>query len=176
MIRPCTPDELDDICAVINDAAIAYRGVIAEDRWHDPYMSEEELRREMDHGVLFWGSFEAERLLAVMGLQEVGDVTLIRHAYTRTANRGTGIGSALLNHLRSQTDRPMLVGTWDAATWAVAFYESRGFQLVDAPRKDDLLRQYWTIPERQIEESVVLADARWLATSATHDTIGSLED
>jgi len=163
MIRQCEPDELDEVCAVVNDAAAAYRGVIAADCWKDPYMSGEELRREVDDGVLFWGFFEGGRLLAVMGLQHVGDVALIRHAYTRTANRGTGAGTALLAHVRAQTDRPMLVGTWKAAAWAVKFYQGRGFRLVTAPQKDALLRRYWTVPERQIDESVVLADARWLA-------------
>jgi GNAT superfamily N-acetyltransferase len=167
MIRQCEPAELDDICAVVNDAATAYRGIIAADRWKDPYMSGEELGREMDDAVQFWGFLEGGRLLAVMGLQHVGDVALIRHAYTRTANRGAGIGTALLGHLRGQTDRPMLVGTWKAATWAIRFYQGRGFRLVSAPDKDQLLRRYWTVPDRQIEESVVLADARWFATSPT---------
>lgn len=167
MIRQCKSAEFDDICAVVNDAATAYRGIIAADRWKDPYMSEEELHREMNDAVLFWGFFKGGRLLAVMGLQHVGDVALIRHAYTRTANRGTGIGAALLGHIRGQTDRPMLVGTWKAATWAVRFYQGRGFRLVVAPHKDALLRRYWTVPERQIEESVVLADARWFAMFST---------
>ena len=167
MIRQCEPDELDDVCAVVNDAAAAYRGVIAADRWKDPYMAGEELRREVNDGVLFWGFFEGGRLLAVMGPQHVSDVALIRHAYTRTAHRGTGAGTALLAHVRGQTDRPMLVGTWKAATWAVKFYQGRGFRLVTAPQKDVLLRRYWTVPERQIDESVVLADARWFATSST---------
>lgn len=167
MIRQCNAAELEDIRTVVNDAAKAYRGVIAADCWKDPYMSAEELRREMDDAVLFWGFFEGGRLLAVMGLQHVGDVALIRHAYTRTANQGSGTGTALLAHLQGQTDRPMLVGTWKEATWAVRFYQGRGFRLVIAPHKDRLLRRYWTVPERQIEESVVLADARWFATSST---------
>ena len=155
MIRECTSDEFDSICAVINDAAAAYRGIIAADRWKEPYMSQEELRREIE-GVTFSGFFERDDLLGVMGLQLVSDVALIRHAYTRTASQGRGIGSALLAHVQRQTDRPILIGTWKAATWAVRFYESRGFTLVDAPQKDVLLRRYWTVPERQIEESVVL--------------------
>ncbi len=161
------PTEFDEICTVINDAAVAYRGIIAADCWKDPYMSTEELRREMDGGVVFLGFFEDRRLLAVMGLQHMDDVALIRHAYTRTANQGTGIGTALLAHLRAETDRPLLVGTWKAATWAVRFYEGRGFQLVAGEQKNALLRRYWTVPERQIEESVVLADARWLGASPT---------
>ena len=156
MIRECTSDEFDSICAVINDAAAAYRGIIAADRWKEPYMSREELRREIEEGVPFSGFFERDDLLGVMGLQLVSDVALIRHAYTRTASQGRGIGSALLAHVQRQTDRPILIGTWKAATWAVRFYESRGFTLVDAPQKDVFMRRYWTVPERQIEESVVL--------------------
>ena len=163
MIRECTSDEFDSICAVINDAAAAYRGIIAADRWKEPYMSQEELRREIEEGVTFSGFFERDDLLGVMGLQLVSDVALIRHAYTRTASQGRGIGSALLAHVQRQTDRPILIGTWKAATWAVRFYESRGFTLVDAPQKDVFLRRYWTVPERQIEESVVLT-----ATTASH--------
>jgi GNAT superfamily N-acetyltransferase len=159
MIRPCAPAETDEILAVVNDGATAYRGVIAADRWNDPYMSADDLRQEIDDGVRFWGFFEGERLLAVMGLQEVGDVALIRHAYTRTANQGAGLGGALLEHLKNRADRPLLLGTWKAATWAVKFYQGRGFQLVPEDRKADLLRRYWKVPERQIEESVVMARA-----------------
>lgn len=166
MIRPCEPAELDDICALVNDAAAAYRGVIPADCWKDPYMSAEELRREIDDGVRFWGFFDGGALLAVMGLQNVGEVALVRHAYTRTTKQGAGIGAALLAHLRGETDRPMLVGTWKAATWAIRFYERRGFRLVTAPHKDALLRRYWTVPARQMDESVVLADARWFAASS----------
>lgn len=163
MIRQCTPAEFDEIWTVIDDAASAYRGIIAPDRWKDPYMSRDELRREIVEGVVFWGFFHDDRLLGVMGLQHVADVALIRHAYTRTAVQGRGIGTALLEHIQRQTDRPILVGTWKAATWAVRFYEARGFRLVEAQQKDALLRRYWTVPARQIEESVVLANERWSA-------------
>ena len=163
MIRQCTPAEFDDIWAVIDDAAAAYRGIIAADRWNDPYMSRDELRREIDEGVIFLGFFDGGQLLGVMGLQHVAEVALIRHAYTRTASQRRGIGTALLAYLQRQTDRPLLVGTWKAATWAVRFYETRGFRLVDARQKDALLRRYWTVPARQIEESVVLANDRWTA-------------
>ncbi len=177
MIRECRPTELDEICAIVNDAASAYRGVIADDCWSEPYMVPDELRHETAAGVRFWGACEGERLVAVMGLQQVGGVALIRHAYTRTAHRGTGIGSALLDHVRGQTDRPVLVGTWRAATWAVRFYEHRGFVLVDPSLKDTLLRRYWTVSDRQIAESVVLADARATAMfavplTATVDELG----
>jgi GNAT superfamily N-acetyltransferase len=165
MIRPCTSGECDEIRAVINDAAEAYRNVVAADCWHDPYMSREEVGRELDESVRFWGFFEGDLLVAVMGLQLVGDVALVRHAYTRPASQGRGMGSALLAHLRQRTDRPVLVGTWKAAAWAVGFYQHHGFRLVDDRRKDVLLRRYWTVPGRQIEESVVLADERWFAAN-----------
>ncbi len=145
-----------EICAVINDGAAAYRGVIPADRWHEPYMPLEALRAEIAAGVAFWGLRREGELVAVMGLQPVADVTLIRHAYTRTAAQGQGLGSALLEHLVRQSDRPVLVGTWKASTWAVRFYQRHGFELVSDQEKDVLLRRYWSIPERQIEESVVL--------------------
>jgi GNAT superfamily N-acetyltransferase len=165
-IRRATPVDVDEICVVINDAAEAYRGVIAADRWHEPYMPREELRAEIDEGVEFWLAVDEERTDAVMGLQHVGEVSLIRHAYTRTARQGRGLGGALLHFLRARTDRPLLIGTWAAATWAIRFYESRGFALVTGGEKDALLRRYWTVPDRQIEESVVLADARWREKAA----------
>ncbi len=149
-------ESLADILEIVNDAARAYRGVIPADRWHDPYMPEEELRAEMAAGVAFWGLAREGRLAGVMGLQHVQDVALIRHAYTRTAIRGSGVGSALLEHLKTQAKAPLLVGTWKAATWAVRFYEKRGFVLTSASEKEMLLRRYWSIPARQIEESVVL--------------------
>lgn len=156
MIRALTRDSFSGILGVVNDAATAYRGVIPADRWHEPYMPDGELRAEMDAGVVFWG-FEGEgRLLGVMGLQYVQDVALIRHAYTRTAARGRGIGGALLEHLKREAKAPLLVGTWKAATWAVRFYEKRGFVLTSETEKQRLLGRYWNIPERQVEESVVL--------------------
>ncbi len=162
-IRECVASDLDEVGRVVNAAAEAYRGIIPADRWKEPYMPDEELRSEVRDGVVFWGTFEDGHLLGVMGLQHVDDVDLIRHAYTRTAHQGRGIGSALLNHLRGLSDRPMLVGTWRAATWAVRFYERHGFTLVGTEEKNALLRRYWTVPDRQIEESVVLADIRWAA-------------
>jgi GNAT superfamily N-acetyltransferase len=163
MIRECEPADAAAIVAVINEAAGAYRGVIPADRWHEPYMRAEELAAELAAGVVFWGIEEAGRLVAVMGIQHVGDVALIRHAYTRTASQGRGLGTLLLEHLRGLTTQPMLVGTWAAATWAVRFYEGRGFRMVGPEEKARLLHRYWTIPARQIETSVVLADERWLA-------------
>lgn len=162
-LRECGPADLEAVGAVINDAAEAYRRVIPADRWHEPYMPIEELRAEVAAGVAFWGAFQADSLLGVMGLQLVGDVALVRHAYTRTSQQGRGVGAALLAHLRASTDRPMLVGTWRAAVWAIGFYQRAGFRLVSDAEKDALLRRYWTVPARQIEESVVLADPRWPA-------------
>lgn len=154
MIERCA--SVRDIADVINDGAQAYRGVIPADRWHEPYMPDEDLKRELAAGVAFWGFTEGQRLLGVMGLQPVADVALIRHAYTRTEAQGRGIGSALIEKLKSLEGAPLLVGTWKAATWAIRFYERRGFTLVSDREKERLLRRYWTVPERQIEESVVL--------------------
>jgi GNAT superfamily N-acetyltransferase len=159
-LRPCTAEDLPRICEVINDAAVAYRGVIAADRWKEPYMPLAELQREIDAGVSFWGALDDDVLVAVMGLQHVNDVSLIRHAYTLTSKQGQGIGKALLKHVLAHTDRPVLIGTWTDATWAIGFYEAHGFRVL-REEKDAVLRRYWTIPERQIEESVVLADERW---------------
>ena len=161
MIRNCETDEFAAIYAIINDAAQAYKGVIPADCWKEPYMPKEELQNEINSGVVFWGYYEAGELIGVMGIQHVQDVSLIRHAYVRTAKQRQGIGSKLLARLISETDRPMLVGTWAAAVWALHFYEQRGFQLVSEEEKNRLLKKYWSVPERQIETSVVLADQRW---------------
>ena len=163
MIRRCEPGDFEAIYAVINDAARAYRGVIAADCYGEPYMPREELSREIAAGVAFWGLEREGELESVMGLQAVRDVSLIRHAYTLTGRRNRGCGSALLARLQQDTEQPLLVGTWRAAHWAVAFYERRGFRLVPEEEKRVLLQRYWTVPDRQIEESVVLADERWFA-------------
>jgi GNAT superfamily N-acetyltransferase len=156
-IRPCRADERDHILAIVNAAAEAYRGVIPEDRWHEPYMPGEELDAELAAGVEFWGYEEDGELLGVMGIQPMRDVNLIRHAYVVPASQGRGIGGALLEHLLEVATRPMLVGTWSAAAWAIRFYERHGFEYVGKERTAELLRAYWEIPERQIETSVVLA-------------------
>ena len=143
---------------MINDAALAYRGVIPADRWHEPYMPREELLAEMRAGVKFFCFRRDGRVLGVMGLQQVADVALIRHAYTLSSKQHRGVGTRLVEHLRKQTNLRLLVGTWRAASWAVRFYERRGFRLVSEEEKGRLLRRYWQIPERQIEESVVLAE------------------
>jgi GNAT superfamily N-acetyltransferase len=157
-IRPCGDDERTAILAIINAAAGAYRGVIPDDRWHEPYMDARELDSEIAGGVAFWG-YEADgALIGVMGIQPVGEVTLIRHAYVLPGKQRSGIGGALLRHLRRLTAGPMLVGTWAAADWAIQFYRRHGFELVSPERTRALLKTYWTIPDRQIETSVVLAD------------------
>ena len=161
LIRPCKDSEFETIFGIINDAAQIYRGIIPADRWKEPYMPREELRHEMDDGVVFWGYEENADLIGVMGIQPVQDVTLIRHAYVRTARRNQGIGGQMLSELREKTDRPVLIGTWAAAAWAIRFYERHGFRLVTPEEKDRLLRKYWSIPERQVETSVVLAEPRW---------------
>lgn len=160
-ITPCGADELAAIGEIINESAMAYKGVIPADRWHEPYMPLDDLRSEIERGVRFYGYRVEAELVGVMGIQEVKDVTLIRHAYVRTAWRGGGVGRELLGHLRELTDRPILIGTWKAASWAIRFYQKNGFALVTDEEKNRLLKIYWTIPERQIEESVVLANERW---------------
>jgi GNAT superfamily N-acetyltransferase len=157
-IRLCPADERPALLAIVNAAAEAYRGVIPADRWHEPYMGAGDLDAEMAAGVVFWG-YEAEgELLGLMGIQRVDDVDLIRHAYVLPGDQRRGIGRALLAHLQGVAEQRILVGTWAAAEWAIAFYRRNGFELVSPEHKATLLRRYWTIPERQIETSVVLAN------------------
>lgn len=159
-IRKCTDADFDAVWAIINDGAEAYRGMIPEDRWHSPYMSTDELQHEIAHGVEFWGFENGGELIGVMGIQDVLDVTLIRHAYVRTRNQKQGVGAALLIHLRGLATKPVLIGTWADATWAIRFYERHGFKLVSPEEKERLLRKYWNIPEQQVATSVVLLDLR----------------
>jgi N-acetylglutamate synthase-like GNAT family acetyltransferase len=161
MIRRCGDRDFESIWSIINEGSQAYKGIIPADRWTEPYMSLEKLRHEIDDGVVFWGYEDDGVLAGVMGIQQVKDVTLIRHAYVRTGSQKRGIGAHLLSHLRSMADSPVLIGTWADAVWAIRFYERHGFQIVDPEEKKRLLRRYWTVPERQIETSVVLADLRW---------------
>jgi len=156
-VRLCRDHERTAVLAIVNTAAEAYRGVIPADRWHEPYMPGEELDGEIAAGVVFWGHEQDGRLVGVMGLQSVRDVDLIRHAYVLPESQGRGIGGALLRHLRGLSTRPMLVGTWAAADWAVRFYERHGFRLASPANKTVLLKTYWSIPDRQIETSVVLS-------------------
>lgn len=158
MIRPCDLRDFRLIYEIINDAARAYEGVIPADCWKEPYMPEDELRHEMEEGVTFWGYEEDSNLVGVMGTQDVEDVTLIRHAYVRTSRRNQGIGGKLLTFIRRRVTRPILVGTWADAIWAIRFYEKHRFRRVGLKEKDRLLRKYWSISERQIETSVVLVE------------------
>ncbi len=167
-IRKCNSNDFDAIYSIINDAAEAYKGVIPNDCWKEPYMAKEELRHEIDNGVMFWGYEENEELFGIMGLQDVKDIALIRHAYVRTNKRNQGIGGKLLHHLQKQTSKPVLMGTWKDALWAIRFYEKHGFKLVTKEEKDRLLRKYWSLPDRQIETSIVLADEKWLRANSKH--------
>ena len=161
MIRKCDDSDFETIYQIINEAAQVYRGIIPADRWKEPYMPRDELEHEIEAEVRFWAYEEDGELLGVMGIQDVLDVTLIRHAYVRTAQQNKGIGGKLLSHLRTLTSRPILLGTWADATWAIRFYEKHGFHLVTPKEKDRLLKKYWAIPDRQIETSVVLAEESW---------------
>jgi GNAT superfamily N-acetyltransferase len=157
-IRRCRPDEQVKILSIVNAAAARYRGVIPADCWHDPYMPPEELEREIANGVSFWGvEGPDDRLIGVMGIQSVKDVTLVRHAYVHPEYQGKGIGGVLLQHLETLTDRRILIGTWADATWAIRFYEAHGYTLIPLHETPALLDTYWGIPPRQVETSVVLA-------------------
>jgi GNAT superfamily N-acetyltransferase len=158
MVRPCRDDEQSALLHIVNAAAQRYRGVIPDDCWHEPYMPRDELDREIAAGVVFWGYEESAKLTGVMGFQPVHDVDLLRHAYILPSRQRRGIGGALLEHLRQLSTRRILVGTWEAAHWAVSFYRRHGFELVVPARKAALLKTYWNVPDRQIEVSVVLAN------------------
>ena len=161
MIRECTESDYYTIFEIINNAAQAYKGIIPEDRWNEPYMSLEELRKEIEDGIVFFGLERDGHLLGVMGIQDKRDVTLIRHAYVWRRAQKAGIGKKLLQHLEHLTDKPILIGTWAAASWAISFYEKNGYAQVSVENKNRLLRKYWSIPERQVETSVVLANPKW---------------
>ena len=161
MIRKGTEKDFEEIYTIINDAAMAYKGVIPPDRWHEPYMTREELQAEIKDGVRFSCYVEDNEIIGVMGIQDKTDVELIRHAYVRTKQRKKGIGTFLLQELIKDAEKPILIGTWKAADWAIRFYEKHGFRLVEEEEKNRLLKKYWTIPDRQVETSVVLVDGKY---------------
>jgi N-acetylglutamate synthase-like GNAT family acetyltransferase len=171
-IRRSADADVAAMLAIINDAAYAYRGVIPADRWHEPYMSPDELAREMAAGVAFWVAEQDGLLLGVMGIQDKGDVALVRHAYVATTTQRSGVGTRLLRHVEALVDKPILIGTWAAASWAIEFYRRNGFEVVSSSNKDRLLRTYWSIPARQIETSVVLANGRWTETQTRASSLG----
>jgi N-acetylglutamate synthase-like GNAT family acetyltransferase len=160
-IRKSGEADLPAIISIINAAAQAYRGVIPPDRWHEPYMPQDELEKEIADGIVFWVAEEGGQLLAVMGMQDKGEVALVRHAYVAPTAQRKGLGTSLLRHVQGLTDKPVLIGTWADASWAIDFYLRNGFTLVPKARKESLLRRYWSVPARQIETSVVLADGKW---------------
>ena len=161
-IRGSTPADVPAIFAIVNDAAQAYRGVIPADRWHEPYMPMDEVRSEIAAGVQFWVAEEDGKVLGVMGIQDKGDVALVRHAYTATSAQRKGVGTRLLRHVEALNEKPVLIGTWADAKWAIDFYVRNGYTVVSHAEKERLLRTYWNIPVRQVDTSVVLADRRWM--------------
>jgi len=161
LIRLCNNDEIEEVHRIINDAATAYKGHIPDDRYHEPYMTIDELNIEINDGVVLWVYEEEKKIKGVMGIQDKNEVSLIRHAYVRTHQRNSGIGTKLLAHLMELTEKPILIGTWAAADWAIRFYKKNGFELVASDEKVNLLKKYWNIPERQIETSVVLVNNAW---------------
>lgn len=163
LIRQSVAADVAAIAALINEAAQVYRGVIPADRWHEPYMPTDQLEKEIANGVVFWVAEQEGRLSGVMGIQDKGDVALVRHAYVAPTLQRSGVGTRLLRHVEGLTDKPILIGTWASASWAIEFYQRNGFTVVPNRDKDRLLQTYWSIPARQIETSVVLADGRWMA-------------
>jgi len=161
-IRKSVANDFEAILAIINDAAQAYRGVIPSDRWHEPYMSADELAKEIASGVIFWMAEDGGQPLGVMGIQDKEDVALVRHAYTATTLQRKGIGTKLLRRVEALADKPILIGTWADASWAIEFYRRNGFTVVSDGDRNRLLRAYWSVPARQVETSVVLADRRWM--------------
>ena len=157
MITECTKKNISNILYVINDASLKYKGIIPNDCWHEPYMTKQKLISEFANGVRMFGYNKNNTLVGVMGIQELKDVTLIRHAYILTQYQGLGIGKSLLQHLfKIKTSSCLLVGTWRDATWAIQFYEKFGFLLHTKKQTAQLLKKYWNLPSKQIENSVVL--------------------
>lgn len=163
MIRKLDNQDFQSIFAVVNDAAVAYKGKIPADCYKEPYMPAQELKEEIKSGVQFYGCVEDGVLVAVMGIQPVGDVSLIRHAYTLTSHQRQGIGEKLLNYLLALVEtRRVLVGIWETARWAIQFYQKHGFKQLSRKETDELLGKYWNIPRRQVESSIVLELERGL--------------
>jgi GNAT superfamily N-acetyltransferase len=162
LIRAMRESDLVAAMTIINNAARAYRGVIPADRWHEPYMPQDELEQELADGVVFWVADEDGALLGVMGAQDKGEVALVRHAYIAPTVQRKGVGTTLLRHIESLASKPILIGTWADASWAIEFYRRNGYTVVSNEQKDRLLRKYWAIPVRQIDTSVVLVDGRWM--------------
>lgn len=161
--RPSRDADFPAMLEIVNDGAQRYRGVIPPDRWHEPYMSATELTDEIAAGVQFWVAERDGCVAGIMGIQDKGDVVLVRHAYVQSSIQRSGIGTGLLRHIEALTEKPILIGTWAAASWAIAFYQRNGFVLTTEAEKNRLLQIYWTIPARQVETSVVLANDRWVA-------------
>jgi N-acetylglutamate synthase-like GNAT family acetyltransferase len=172
LIRKSREADSAAMLAIVNAAAQAYRGVIPADRWREPYMPPEELEEEIADGVMFWVAEENGRLLGVMGLQDKGEVALVRHAYVTPTVQRKGVGTNLLRHVQGLTRKPILIGTWADASWALEFYRRNGFTIVPNPHRHSLLRRYWSIPARQVETSVVLADGRWMDGQPSAPTDG----
>jgi N-acetylglutamate synthase-like GNAT family acetyltransferase len=162
MITKCNENDFNEIYEIINDASIAYKGIIPVDRWHEPYMPKEELEKQIGEAVEFWKFMKDEKTLGVMGIQFKEGATLIRHAYVRTTERQKGIGGKLLNHLISMSETPVLIGTWADAKWAIDFYLKHDFRLLEEQERNKLLFKYWSVPVRQVETSVVLASKDWI--------------
>lgn len=161
MIRKLTDADFQTIYAIVNDAAVAYKGKIPSDRYHEPYMPKEELRGEIEAGVQFYGVTINSELAAVMGIQRVKDTTLIRHAYTLTKHQRMGLGEQILNYLMNLAETDcVLIGTWQDAPWAIHFYQKHGFKLLSKTETHKLFKKYWNIPDRQVETSVVLERRR----------------
>jgi GNAT superfamily N-acetyltransferase len=170
LIRGIRESDVVAALTIVNNAARAYRGVIPADRWHEPYMSRDELDQEIADGVIFWVADEDGSLLGVMGMQDKGEVSLVRHAYIAPTVQRKGVGSRLLRHIEGLANKPILIGTWADASWAIEFYRRNGYTVVSNEEKDRLLRKYWAIPARQIDTSVVLVDGRWKeAKSELHE-------
>ena len=171
IIRRSGEADFDAVLAIVNDAARVYRGVIPADRWHEPYMPANKLSDEISAGVAFWVAEQGGTLIGVMGIQDKGDVALVRHAYVAPSTQRSGVGTALLRYVQGLADKPVLIGTWAAASWAIDFYCRNGFTVVGTNDKDRLLKAYWSIPARQIETSVVLADRRWVEASGAKPVV-----